>query len=86
MRVPYRFKPGVDGASRTGRDVPGPVMEFGEWRKFALERSFAPAWADAASWHERYDRDPVRLWVRPDTTRDTSRGSSPTTSLWPTRG
>lgn len=61
---PYRFKPAIDGASPNGREVPAAAMELGERRKLVLERSFAPAWADTASWRERYDRDPVRLWVR----------------------
>ncbi|REK86532.1 hypothetical protein DY245_31855 [Streptomyces inhibens] len=61
---PYRFKPSIDGASANGREVPAAVMELREGRNLALERSCAPTWANTASWRERYDGDPVQLWVR----------------------
>ncbi|MET7902597.1 hypothetical protein ABZS86_14410 [Streptomyces sp. NPDC005355] len=61
---PYRFKPGIDGASTNGRKVPAAAMELGEWRKLALEQSFAPAWTDGAYWRNQYAGAPVRLWVR----------------------
>jgi hypothetical protein len=61
---PYRFRPGIDGVSRNGRDVPAASMELGDWRKLVLERTPSPSWTDPEYWRERYDRDPVRLWVR----------------------
>lgn len=62
---PYRFKPGVDGATGIGRTSPAVPMELGEWIKRALEESFPPSWTDRTYWHERYGNDsPVRLWVR----------------------
>lgn len=62
---PYRFKPGIDRATRNGRTSPGVPMELGGWIKRALEESFPPSWTDRAYWRERYgDDSPVRLWVR----------------------
>ncbi|WP_155059115.1 hypothetical protein [Streptomyces blattellae] len=61
---PYRFKPGIDGASTNGRKVPAAAMELGEWRKLALEQSFAAARTDGTYWRNRYAGAPVRLSVR----------------------
>ncbi|MBC2906769.1 hypothetical protein [Streptomyces cupreus] len=61
---PYRFKPGIDGASPNGRGVPAVPVELGGWLKYALEESFAPSWNDPSYWRERYAGAPVRLWVR----------------------
>ncbi|MGW1810900.1 hypothetical protein [Streptomyces sp. NPDC002078] len=62
---PYRFKPGIDGATGIGRTSPAVPMALGEWLKRALEESFPPSWADRTDWRERYGNEPVvRLWVR----------------------
>ncbi|MFD8839756.1 hypothetical protein [Streptomyces griseofuscus] len=61
---PYRFVPGIDGASRDGRSVPAVSVELGGFLKYALEKSFKPRWTDAVYWSTRYAGGPVRLWVR----------------------
>ncbi|WP_119581667.1 hypothetical protein [Streptomyces europaeiscabiei] len=61
---PYRFKPGINEATRDGRSLPAVPLELGGWLKRALEESFAPSWTNPAHWGEQYAGTPVRLWVR----------------------
>ncbi|MGW7824936.1 hypothetical protein ACWGLF_44555 [Streptomyces puniciscabiei] len=43
---PYRFKPGIDGATGVGRTSPAVPMALGEWLKRALEESRSHRGAD----------------------------------------
>ncbi|MGW3917762.1 hypothetical protein ACWEBX_40880 [Streptomyces sp. NPDC005070] len=61
---PYRFCPGIDRATSDGRLSPAVPLELGDWLKRAVEPSFPPSWVDRASWRDRYEGAPVRLWVR----------------------
>ncbi|MFE4177123.1 hypothetical protein ACFRR7_34665 [Streptomyces sp. NPDC056909] len=61
---PYRFKPGIDGATGIGRISPAVPLVLGDPIKRALEESLPPSWTSRANWRERYGNEPVRLWVR----------------------
>lgn len=61
---PYRFCPGINNTTSDGRLSPGVPLELGEWIKRALEYSLPPSWTDRTYWRDRYDGEPVRLWVR----------------------
>lgn len=64
---PYRFRPGVDGADRSGRTVAPIELQLGDWRSFALERTLPPTWmADGNAgeqWRQDYAGQPMRLTI-----------------------
>lgn len=64
---PFRFRPGIDGASSNGRSVATFSLPLGEGKKFAMDTQNPPHWsthATTASWAKEYEGQPVRLLLR----------------------
>jgi hypothetical protein len=59
---PYRFEPGISGASADGRTVTSRPIGLGDWDKFALERTL-PDHVDQDVWHSTYDNALIRLSI-----------------------
>lgn len=58
---PYRFAPGIDGASDDGRTFTSAELQVGDWITYHLVRATAPPWADSIQWRKDYDNAPLRL-------------------------
>ncbi|MFC4122842.1 hypothetical protein [Nonomuraea zeae] len=61
---PYRFRPGVDDAPPSGREVKEFAIEVGHTHQLLLERTLPPHWAQPAAWRQDYHDGPVLLRLR----------------------
>ncbi|MCM4078244.1 hypothetical protein [Paractinoplanes hotanensis] len=64
---PFRFRPGIDGASSNGRSVATFALPLGEGMKFAMDPQDPPHWSTHAttdSWAKEYEGQPIRLLLR----------------------
>jgi hypothetical protein len=58
---PYRFEPGIDGASQDGRTVTSRPLRLGDWGKFSIATTPVPDWSNADLWSSRHEGNPIRL-------------------------
>ncbi|MGI9000774.1 MAG: hypothetical protein ACR2GH_03830 [Pseudonocardia sp.] len=60
---PLRFRTGVNGADRLGRDVAPFPLDVAESTTLALEESHSPRWVDSTSWRTERRSQPLRLTI-----------------------
>ncbi|MCC8246969.1 hypothetical protein [Saccharothrix luteola] len=58
---PWRFRPGVDGATRDGRVVPARPLRHREPLAFTLETTPVPHWMTPRDWADAHADAPLRL-------------------------